>query len=888
MATADEGSGASSGPSLRTWKSYTRTALVACLAATLLGGSTAPFKAAPPQNDDSVAPGKASEKRLLPVTSHSPNPAASPGASYRAVLDQYCVVCHNEQLRTAGLTLDKMDLANVSANAEAWEDVISKLQAGAMPPAGMPRPDQATYKSLTAYLETALDQAAAAKPNPGRVAVHRLDQVEYTNVIRDLLALDIDGRSLLGTDDAGDDGFDNMAGALTASPALVERYMSAARKISRLAVGDRTIVPVFESYYVPKLMVQSDRTSEDLPFGSRGGIAVHHRFPVDGEYAVKIKLRGQEYDYIMGLGRAHQIEVRLDGKRVKLFTVGGDAPGKPAPLSFAGEITGSPDWELYMHFADKDLEVRFPARAGTRVVGVSFVEDTAEPEGVAQPTQTGASGLPYNEFYDGYPSVEAVSIGGPFKVVGPGDTASRRRIFVCHPRDSAGEEPCAEKILSTIARRAYRRPVTKEDVEPLLRFYRAGRRQGSFDSGIESALQRILTDPEFLFRIERDPPNLAPGTVYRLSDLELASRLSFFLWSSIPDDELLDLAARGQIRAPGVLEQQVRRMFADERANSLVTNFASQWLELPRLVSAAPDPDLFPDFDENLRAAFKQETELFVESQMRGDRSVVELLSANYTFLNERLARHYHVPNIYGDGFRRVTFNDGVRGGLLGQGSILTVTSYANRTSPVIRGKWLLDNILGTPPPPPPPNVPPLKEDDTRNGKVLTMRERMEEHRANPACAICHVRMDPLGFALENFDAIGQWHTTAKDGSSVDAAGALPDGSKFEGVTGLRNFLLSRREQFVSAFTDKLLAWALGRGVDYYDLPAVRKITRNAAADDYCWTAIIDGIVQSVPFQMSSVRSAPSEMTSVDSTPSEADQHAAGKRAQTRTRRSGK
>ena len=795
------------------------------------------------------------------------SPSTAPSdASQRELLNKYCVTCHNERLHTAGLTLEKMDVEHVGANPEVWEKVLRKVATGVMPPPGLPRPDPATSASFTSWLQTTLDRAAAAKPNPGRVAMHRLNQTEYTNAIRDLLGLDINGRSILGLDDAGENGFDNMASSLTVSPSLVERYVSAARKISREAVGDPTVLPAYEVYDIPKLMMQDDRASEDLPFGSRGGIAVHHHFPVDGEYVVKVKLRGQEYDYIIGMGRPHQIEVRLDGKRVKQFSVGGEASGKPAPLSYAGKVPGDPDWELYMHFADKGLEVRFPARAGTHAVAVSFIEDTAKPEGVAQPPQSGGTGVQYNELYNGNAAVENVSIGGPFKVEGPGDTPSRRAIFVCHPTASADEQACAKKILSTLARRAYRRPMTDADIQPLLHFYEVGRKQGSFDSGIQSALQRILTDPEFLFRFEPDPPNAAPGTVYRLSDLAIASRLSFFLWSSIPDAELLNLAASGKLKSPEVLAQQVRRMFADDRSKALADGFATQWLELPKLRGAAPDPDEYPFFDENLRAAFQQETELFLDSQLRADRSVVELLSANYTFVNERLARHYGIPNIYGERFRRVSFKNGERGGLLGQGSILTVTSYANRTSPVLRGKWVLDNFLAMPPPPPPPDVPALKETPV-NGKLASVRERMQEHRKNPACAVCHLRMDPLGFALENFDAIGQWHEAAKDGTPIDVAGAFPDGTKFQGVTGLRELLLSHREQFVGALTEKLLAWALGRGLESYDLPAVRKIVREAAADDYRWSSIIEGIVKSTPFQMSTVGNADSQLASAEGIP---------------------
>ena len=770
----------------------------------------------------------------------------------RALLDKYCVTCHNQKAKIGGLTLDSLDVTNIGAGAETWEKVLRKISTGEMPPPKMPRPAPAQLNDLKSWLEAKLDQAATAKPNPGRIAIHRLNQTEYTNAIRDLLALDVDCRALLGADDAGGDGFDNMAGALTVSPVLVERYLSAARKVSRLAIGDSSVIPAIETVYVPTLLNQDGRDSEDLPFGSRGGVAVHHRFPVDGEYTVKIRLRNQLYDYLLGLGRPHRLDIRLDGKLIKQFTVGGDAPGKPAPVSFAGNIPADPAWELYMHNADEHLEVRFQARAGDRVVGASFAEEPAEPEGVVQPSQGEASGLPYNELYDGNAAVKTVSIGGPFRVDGLGDTASRRAIFTCRPSTETDELPCAKKILSTLARRAYRRPVTDADLRPLLSFYETGRKKGSFDLGIQTALQRILTDPEFLFRLERDPANLAAGSVYRLTDLELASRLSFFLWSSIPDDQLLDLAAHNKLRAPGVLDQQVHRMLADRRSIALADNFAGQWLGLPKLRGAAPDRDEFPTFDETLRADFQKETQLFIESQIRADRSPTELLSANYTFLNGRLARHYGVPGVYGGGFRRVTFKDGERGGLLGQGSILTLTSYANRTSPVLRGKWVLDTLLAMAPPPPPADIPVLPEAGA-NGHPLSVRLRMEEHRKNPACATCHVRMDPIGFSLENFDAIGQWRTTGPDGARIDVSGAFPDGSKFEGVAGLRNLLLSHREQFTGVVTQKLLAWALGRGIEYYDLPAVRKIVRDAASKDDCWTALIAGVVNSTPFQMSMV-----------------------------------
>jgi Protein of unknown function (DUF1592)/Protein of unknown function (DUF1588)/Protein of unknown function (DUF1585)/Protein of unknown function (DUF1595)/Protein of unknown function (DUF1587) len=782
---------------------------------------------------------------LLPTAAQTNLQDSAP--PQRTLIDQYCVTCHNQRLRTAGLTLDTANLDNISGAAQMWEKVLLKLRTGAMPPPSMPRPDKSAVDAFVSGLEVALDRASAASPNPGRVPVHRLNQTEYANAVRDLLGLEVDGRSLVLGDDSDEQGFDNIAGVLSLSPALLERYLSAARNISRQAVGDPNIVPAFAIYDVPKMLVQDDRASDDLPFGTRGGIAIHHRFPLDAEYVVKIRLRRQLYDYIIGLGHPHQLEVRLDGKLIRTFTVGGEAKGKPAPASFVGQIFGDPEWEQYMHSADAGLDVRFPAHAGPRVLAVAFRKDTAEPEGVPQPT--GGRAVAINEFYDGNPSVDSVSIGGPYNVVGSGDTPSRRKIFECVPNGSSSEQPCARKILSTLARRAYRRPVTEEDVQTLLEFYNAGRKRGGFDAGIEAALERILASPDFIFRVETAPANLSPGAVYRLSDVELASRLSFFLWSSIPDDQLLDLAARGKLKNPAVLDQQVARMLADSRAKALVENFASRWLNLFKLRGAAPDPDIFPDFDENLRQAFLRETTLFIQSQLQTDRSVVDLLSANYTFVNERLARHYRIPNIYGERFRRVDFTDGRRGGLLGQGSILTVTSYGNRTSPVLRGKWLLEMILGTPPPPPPPDVPPLKEKGETD-HPLSVRERLEQHRQNPACASCHVRMDPLGFALENFDAIGKWRNS-EDGVPIDSSAALPDGAKFEGVAGLRKLLLSHREQFVNTFTEKLLTYALGREVEYYDLPAVRKITKDAAANEYRWSSIIVGIVKSVPFQMS-------------------------------------
>jgi mono/diheme cytochrome c family protein len=773
----------------------------------------------------------------------------------RAVLEKSCVTCHNERLKTAGLTLDKMDVERIGDGAEVWEKVARKFRTQEMPPPGRPRPDQATYGAIASFLEKALDDTAAAKPNPGSVAVHRLNRAEYANAVRDLLGLEVDAQSLLAADEPDHQSFDNIASVLSVSPALLDGYLSAAAKVSRLAVGDPTIIPVVDTYDVPAGLNQDDRINEDLPFGSQGGTAIRHHFPLDGEYKIKVLLRRQIYLYIIGMGEPHQMEVRVDGALVKRFTVGGEGKGMTTPESFVGNTQGDPAWEVYMQTADAGLEVRVPLKAGTREVGVSFVRNHWEPEGVLQPPQRGFARTS-NELYYGKPAVAQVLIQGPYEGVRADDTPSRRKVFVCRPSDSAAEEPCAKQILSTLARRAYRRPVTEEDVRTLLSFYKTGRAEGGFDVGIQRGLERILAGPSFLFRIERQPAHMAPGTVYRLSDLELASRLSFFLWSSIPDDELLDLANRGRLKDPQVLEQQVRRLLDDPRSKALVDNFANQWLKLGKIAGVVPDANAQPDFDENLREAMQLETQRFILSQLREDRSVMDLLTANYTYVNERLARHYRIPDIYGNHLRRVTFTDGVRGGLLGQASILTVTSYPDRTSPVVRGKWLLENMLGAPPPPPPPDVPALKESGTEGPR--SVRQRMEAHRRNPACAVCHVRMDPLGFSLENFDSLGKWRTVS-DGAPIDAAAALPDGTQFEGVAGLRQLLVSHRDDFLRTFTEKLLAYSIGRGVEYYDLPAVRKITREAAANNYRWSSLIAGIVRSTPFTMGIVKSAPSE-----------------------------
>ena len=778
-------------------------ASLACVAALLMvGGSVAP-----------------SGTRIQAAGAQSPSPApvSSLPPSPRAVLDTFCVTCHNARLRTADLQLDAVDVERPAANAAVWEKVLRKLRARDMPPPGMPHPDTATYESVTRYLEAALDQAAAATPNPGRPAAYRLSRFQYANAVRDLIALDVDAASLLPADDSGY-GFDNIGDVLTVSPMLLEKYLSAAAKISRLAVGDPSLEPTSTEFQIPPATVQTQRESRDLPIGSRGGIAVRHHFPLDAEYVIKVRLqRGKDATTIVGMSEPRQLDIRLDGRRLRVFTVGGQSPATRGDF-------------------DDGLEVRIPVDAGSHVVASTFVKDTVKPEGVLDRAGNQA-------FFEG---VGSISIAGPYAPTGSGDTASRRKIFVCRPRQRSDEAACATRIITTLARRAYRRPITKEEIPALMTPYRLAGDTGGFEAGIRLALQRILVSPDFLFRIEVDPANIRSGFAYRVSDVELASRLSFFLWSSGPDDELLDLAERGRLRDRAVLERQVVRMLADPRAKTLVSNFVGQWLYLRNVEAVLPDPSAFPDFDENLRAALARETDLFFESMLREDRSLLDLLRADYTFLNARLARHYGMSGIHGTEFRRVTLTNEERKGLLGKGSVLTVTSYPNRTSPTLRGKFVLENLLGSPPPPPPPNVPSLKED--KDLGLLTMRERLALHQASPVCSSCHSRMDPLGFALENFDGLGRWRT------GVDSSGVLPDGTRIDGPAGLRQVLLDRKDQFVTTATERLLTYALGRGVEPFDMPAVRKIVRDAAPTDFRWSSLIGGIVNSVPFQMRRAR----------------------------------
>jgi mono/diheme cytochrome c family protein len=749
----------------------------------------------------------------------------------KAVINQYCLGCHNDKLKTAGLAFDTVNADKPDQAPEVWEKVVRKIGARAMPPPGMPRPNEATYQSVLSYLETSLDQAAAAKPNPGRTdTFRRLNRTEYQNAIRDLLSLDVDVTSLLPTDDSSH-GFDNITvGDL--SPTLLERYLAAAQKISRVAVGSPIRTPGGDTISLPPDLTQEEHFDQ-LPFGTRGGMLVNYTFPLDAEYTIQLRLTRDRNEHIEGLTETHQVELTLDGERIKVFTI---VPPENGQYAASHETF------------DKFLNVRIPVTAGPHALGAAFLK---KPSALLTTERQ-----PYQAHFnmDRHPRVQpalySISVVGPYEAKGPGKTPTRNRIFVCQPANASEEDACAKRILSTLIRRAYRRPVTDKDVEVPLKFYRDGKAGGGFDAGIEMALQALLVSPEFLFRVERDPANVAPNTAYRLTDVELASRLSFFLWSSIPDDELLDLAIAGKLKEPAVLEKQVRRMLADTRSQALVNSFADQWLYLRNLASITPDPRVFPDFDDNLRQSLRRETELFFESVMREDRSVVDLLKANYTFVNERLAKHYGIPNVYGSQFRRISFNsDDVRGGLLSQGSILTVTSYPDRTSPVIRGKWILTNILGTPPPPPPPNVPPLKDNAANGGKILTMRERMAQHRANPPCSGCHKLMDPVGFSLENFDAVGRWRT-GEGGTPIDASGSLPDGGNFAGESGLKQALLSHPDIFVTTTTEKLLTYALGRGLEAYDGPVVRKIVRESHNQDYRFSSLILGIVNSTPFQM--------------------------------------
>jgi hypothetical protein len=769
-----------------------------------------------------ISSGSAQQEGIPPASPKVPD-------AHRAIgqfVDRFCVECHNSEDKTAGLALDVLSAEDVSHNAQTWEKVVRRLTTRQMPPADAIRPSGRTYDAIMATLAGSLDRAAAKHPDPGRTnTFRRLNRTEYQNAIRDLLALGVDASALLPNDESSR-GFDNITvGDL--SPTLLDRYITAAQRISRLAVGGLGRSPSGETIRIRADLTQEEHV-EGLPVGTRGGVLVPYTFPQDGEYEVQVLLTRDRNEHVEGLREAHEMEVLLDRERKTSFKV-------MPPRSEGDHQT-----------ADAHLKARLRVTAGPHQLGVTFLKN---PSSLLETKRQ-----PFQAHYNMHrhpritPAVFQVSITGPYASEGQGDTPSRRCIFVCEPKEPGEEEDCARRILNTLVRRAYRRPVTDADLRKPMELYRGARAEGGFEAGIEMALAAVLVNPEFLFRIEANPPGVASGSAYRLPDVQLASQLSFFLWSSIPDDELLDLAERGDLGRPGVIEAQVRRMLADPRSRSLVTNFAGQWLHLRNLESITPDLRLFPDFDDNLRQAFRQETELLFEEVVREDHSVLDLLRPGHTYLNERLAKHYGIPHVYGSRFRRVELgDDSVRGGLLRQGSILTVTSYATRTSPVIRGKWVLENILGTPPPPPPANVPALK--DNTVSSLLSVRERLAEHRANIACAGCHKLMDPTGFALENYDAVGRWRTF-EEGRPIDATGGLPDGSAFEGVTGLERALLKRPEVFVGTLTEKLLTFALGRGVESSDAPAVRKIVRDARTTDYRFSSLIIGIATSTPFQM--------------------------------------
>jgi uncharacterized protein DUF1592/uncharacterized protein DUF1588/uncharacterized protein DUF1587/uncharacterized protein DUF1585/uncharacterized protein DUF1595 len=746
----------------------------------------------------------------------------------------YCDTCHFGPKARAGLNLESLDLANLDSNGALWEKVLRKLRSREMPPPGSPRPEPAVYEALVKAIEGERDRIVDVRPNPGRPTLHRLNRAEYANAIHDLLSLDVDVAELLPADDSGY-GFDNIGDVLSVSPSLMEKYLAAAGKISRQAVGDTAIPVAYQTYAVKPGLRQDDRMNEGMPLGSRGGSAVQHNFPVDGEYEISVNLQRDRTDAIINNGHERQLDLRLDDQRLELFTI---AASRNARETFgAGEE------------ADARLKVRIPVKAGLREVVATFLKDSVVREGIIFKQRADAT----QAHFEG---VGGITIAGPFNVQGPGVTPSREKIFVCHPAAAMDEEPCAAKIITAVAHRAYRRPISSDDLPQLIGLYRQGAASGGFETGIRLALQKILVSPEFIFRVELDPLDARQGTVHRVTDVELASRLSFFLWSSIPDDELLTIAERGELSKPDVLEKQVRRMIADPRSQSLVKNFTGQWLFLRNIAGIQPDNTSFPSFDENLRDAMRTETELVLEDTLHHDRSVADLLSADYTYINQRLAEHYGIPGIYGSEFRRIAVTDPKRQGLLGHASLMTVTSYPDRTAPTIRGKWVLEQLLGTPPPPPPPNVPALKEDSTV--KVLTMRQRMEEHRASPQCAVCHRIMDPIGFALENFDGIGRWRDVDGEGQTtkIDSSGVLPDGTEFDGPTGLRDILVAKRGMFVETFTERLLTYALGRGTEQYDAPVIRKIVREAKPDDYRWSSIILGIVKSKPFQMIQSRGA--------------------------------
>jgi mono/diheme cytochrome c family protein len=825
--------------------------VVAVVASVGSSAQQAPASAQKPRVNAARQAGAASQ------TATAAAPAADAVTANKALIQKYCVGCHNEKLKSGGLALSTLDIAQVAKNAESWEHVIRKVRTGAMPPVGRPRPEKAVAQNLVSYLETELDNAATANPNPGRPSLQRLNRAEYRNAIRDLLAVEIDAASLLPADVAGF-GFDNNADALVLSTALTERYLGAAAKIAQMALARPRGVPLPETFFVPTDRNQGLRLSDQLPFGTRGGLAIEYFFPADGEYLFEMRPKeggaGGGFEGITN--EVHQIDMAIDNVKMGTTTLGGPefARGRGGDAAAGGDYAREDRNKKIL----EALKFRVPVKAGKHLVQAyfvakttSFVEDLFDPSLRRDPYRAGG----------GEPRIASLTITGPVPdTVLSGESPSRQKILTCQPRvratggtaRAADEEEgiCARKIISTLARRAYRRPVTDIDLQAPMNAYRDGASRGGFEAGLEMAIRSILVNPKFLFRFESQPATAAVGKPYRVSDLDLASRLSFFLWSSIPDETLLDLAAKKTLSKPEVLQAQVKRMIADPRSQALVDNFAGQWLFIRNVATHQPSPEMLFHFDDNLREAFEQETKLFFESIIRENRSVLDLLSADYTFLNERLAKHYGIEGVRGERFRRVSLPaDSPRGGLLGQGGILMATSYPNRTSPVIRGKWILENVFGAPPPPPPPNVPDLKDErDPR--KVLPMREQMAAHRANPACAACHAQMDQLGFALENFDAIGEWRDLYPSGAKVDASAQLPDGTKFNGPAELRKVLLAHSDEFLTTVTEKMLTYALGRGLEASDMPAIRKIKREAEANNYRFGALIHGIVTSTPFTM--------------------------------------
>ena len=768
--------------------------------------------------------------------------ASSTSSTSSTFLASYCISCHNEGAKTGGLALDTVNLANVGEHADVWEKAVRKLRGGMMPPPGARRPDQASIDGFVTWLERSLDSAAAANPNPGRVALHRLNRVEYANAIEELLGVRIDASALLPKDDEAD-GFDNVASVLSVSPSFLEQYISAARVVTGLAMGNPAARPTSMAYRPARGTDQTVRV-EGLPLGTRGGLVANHLFPADGDY--KLNISGlATAGYVRGMEYRHTLIVTLDGRKIFQADLGGEEDMKAIDQQQAPAVAA-----INGRFQDIPLKVG----AGPHAIGVTFVARTfAESDDVLHAFRPGA-------LEDRIPRVSSVELQGPFAPAGIGDTPSRQRIFICRPdgpgaaplapRSAEREVECATRILSNLARGAFRRPVTDADVAAPLGFYKAARTSGDFESAIRDALPAILASPKFLYRAERTPSTVAAGAIHRISDLELASRLSFFLSARGPDDELLAAAAKGTLSDPKGLEAQVRRLLADPRATTLVSNFAFQWLRLRAIEDSDPDAILFPNFDDGLRRAFTRELELFIESVLGDDRSVLDLLTADHTFVNERLALHYGIPNVRGERFRRVTLADTNRFGLLGKGGVLMVTSYPNRTAPVLRGAWILENILGTPPAAPPPDVEGFPENKDGE-KPRSVRAIMEQHRAKPSCNACHGVMDPLGFALENFDAIGEWRGRDRyAGTPIDAAGQLVDGTPVSGPVDLRTALMRRPEQFVQTITEKLMTYALGRSVEYHDMPAVRQIVRDAARDNYRFSSLVLGIVKSAPFQM--------------------------------------